>query len=164
VRILIVDDDDDGRRGLAAALNGGYDLMVRDVMLPGLDGFEILQRVRREARLPILMLTARGEDEDRTTPRLRFEGSSMVNTGLFRARISLLSANVRLAGAAWATNMLSARAATKRFRSSARAAVIRLCLAGNGERIRRRPAANAGASSGLRCIPSMLRAGTQITG
>lgn len=86
MRILIVDDDEelsglltelltregfrvdtqnDGRRGLAAALNGGYDLMVLDVMLPGLDGFEILKRVRREARLPILMLTARGEDEDR---------------------------------------------------------------------------------------------------
>jgi two-component system response regulator CpxR len=86
VRILIVDDDEelsslltelltregfrvdtqnDGRRGLAAALNGGYDLMILDVMLPGLDGFEILQRVRRETRLPILMLTARGEDEDR---------------------------------------------------------------------------------------------------
>jgi two-component system response regulator CpxR len=39
--------------------------MVLDVMLPGLDGFEILKRVRREARLPVLMLTARGEDEDR---------------------------------------------------------------------------------------------------
>ena len=86
MRILIVDDDEelsglltellvregfrvdtqnDGRRGLAAALNGGYDLMVLDVMLPGLDGFEILRRVRREARLPILMLTARGEDEDK---------------------------------------------------------------------------------------------------
>ena len=86
MRILIVDDDEelsslltelliregfrvdtqnDGRRGLAAALNGGYDLLVLDVMLPGLDGFEILKRVRREARIPILMLTARGEDEDR---------------------------------------------------------------------------------------------------
>ncbi|MEP6716313.1 MAG: response regulator transcription factor [Terriglobia bacterium] len=86
VRILIVDDDEelssllsellcregfrvdsqnDGRRGLAAALNGGYDMLVLDVMLPGLDGFEILKRVRRESRIPILMLTARGEDEDR---------------------------------------------------------------------------------------------------
>jgi two-component system response regulator CpxR len=86
VRILIVDDDEelaslltelltregftvdtrnDGRRGLAAALGGGYDLLVLDVMLPGLDGFEILRRVRRETRLPVLMLTARGEDEDR---------------------------------------------------------------------------------------------------
>lgn len=86
MRILIVDDDEelasllsellaregfrvdmqnDGRRGLAAALNGGYDLLVLDVMLPGLDGFEILKRVRRESKLPVLMLTARGEDEDR---------------------------------------------------------------------------------------------------
>src|ERR1700728_4880634 len=86
VRILIVDDDEelsslltelliregfrvecqnDGRRGLAAALNGGFDLLVLDVMLPGMDGFEILRRIRRETRLPVLMLTARGEDEDR---------------------------------------------------------------------------------------------------
>jgi len=86
VRILIVDDDEelagllselltregfrvdmqhDGVKGLAAALGGGYDLMVLDVMLPGMDGFEILRRVRRESRLPVLMLTARGEDEDR---------------------------------------------------------------------------------------------------
>lgn len=86
MRILIVDDDEelsglltelltrdgfrvecqaDGRKGLAAALAGNYDLLVLDVMLPGLDGFEILKRVRRESRLPVLMLTARGEDEDR---------------------------------------------------------------------------------------------------
>jgi len=86
VRILIVDDDEelagllselltregfkvdmqhDGVKGLAAAQGGGYDLMVLDVMLPGMDGFEILRRVRRESRLPVLMLTARGEDEDR---------------------------------------------------------------------------------------------------
>src|SRR6201985_2718012 len=55
----------DGNKGLSAALGGGYDLMVLDVMLPGIDGFEILRRVRRESRLPVLMLTARGEDEDR---------------------------------------------------------------------------------------------------
>jgi two-component system response regulator CpxR len=60
-----VDMQHDGLKGLAAALGGGYDLMVLDVMLPGLDGFEILRRVRRESRLPVLMLTARGEDEDR---------------------------------------------------------------------------------------------------
>ena len=60
-----VECQSDGRCGLAAALTGGFDLLVLDVMLPGLDGFEILKRVRQETRLPVLMLTARGEDEDR---------------------------------------------------------------------------------------------------
>ncbi len=60
-----VDMQHDGVKGLATALGGGFDLMILDVMLPGMDGFEILRRVRRESRLPVLMLTARGEDEDR---------------------------------------------------------------------------------------------------
>ena len=60
-----VDMQHDGPKGLATALGGGFDLMILDVMLPGMDGFEILRRVRRESRLPVLMLTARGEDEDR---------------------------------------------------------------------------------------------------
>jgi two-component system response regulator CpxR len=38
---------------------------VLDVMLPGLDGFEVLKQLRRESRVPVLMLTARGEDVDR---------------------------------------------------------------------------------------------------
>jgi DNA-binding response OmpR family regulator len=39
--------------------------VVLDVMLPGLDGFEILKRLRLTSRVPVLMLTARGEDVDR---------------------------------------------------------------------------------------------------
>jgi two-component system, OmpR family, response regulator CpxR len=41
------------------------DLIVLDVMLPGMDGFEILRRLRQQGRIPVLMLTARGEDVDR---------------------------------------------------------------------------------------------------
>src|SRR3984885_7682547 len=48
-----------------AAQQGGYELIVLDVMLPGLDGFEILKRLRLTSRVPVLMLTARGEDVDR---------------------------------------------------------------------------------------------------
>jgi two-component system response regulator CpxR len=48
-----------------AAQRGGFDLIVLDVMLPGLDGFEILKRLRLTSRVPVLMLTARGEDVDR---------------------------------------------------------------------------------------------------
>ena len=54
-----------GREGLTAALNGSYDLVILDVMLPILDGFEVLQRLRRRKDLPIIMLTARVQQQDR---------------------------------------------------------------------------------------------------
>jgi two-component system, OmpR family, response regulator CpxR len=86
VRILLIDDDaelcsllqeflsregfpveceHEGNRGLDHALRGGFELLILDVMLPGLDGFEILRRLRAQSRVPVLMLTARGEDMDR---------------------------------------------------------------------------------------------------
>ena len=55
----------DGLSGLAKAQSGGYALVVLDVMLPGLSGFEVLTRLRKVSQLPVLMLTARGEDLDR---------------------------------------------------------------------------------------------------
>jgi two-component system response regulator CpxR len=55
----------DGRKGLERALHGHYDLLVLDVMLPGLDGLELLRRLRQDSDLPTLMLTARGDDVDR---------------------------------------------------------------------------------------------------
>ena len=54
----------DGRRGLARALSGEHDLLLLDVMLPGLDGFELLRLVRRQSRVPIIMLTARTTPAD----------------------------------------------------------------------------------------------------
>jgi DNA-binding response OmpR family regulator len=54
-----------GREGLAAALSGSYDLVILDVMLPILDGFEVLQRLRRRKDLPVIMLTARVQQKDR---------------------------------------------------------------------------------------------------
>ncbi|HZT29342.1 MAG TPA: response regulator transcription factor [Bryobacteraceae bacterium] len=86
MRILLIDDDvelcallgellaregfrvearHEGWQGLNRALEGQCDLVVLDVMLPGLDGFEILRRLRKQSRIPVLMLTARGEDVDR---------------------------------------------------------------------------------------------------
>lgn len=55
----------DGRRGLSLALGGGHDLLLLDVMLPGLDGFELLRLVRRQSQIPVIMLTARTSQEDR---------------------------------------------------------------------------------------------------
>jgi DNA-binding response OmpR family regulator len=85
-RLLIVDDDVElceliaeylvgeafeieavhtGEEGLKRALSGEHVLLVLDVMLPGLNGLEVLRRLRTESRIPVLILTARGDDVDR---------------------------------------------------------------------------------------------------
>ena len=55
----------DGSLGLAEALENEYDLILLDLMLPGLDGFEICRRLRKERDTPILMVSARKEDIDK---------------------------------------------------------------------------------------------------
>lgn len=55
----------DGRTGLSCALNGGFDLVILDVMLPVLDGFELLKQLRRRTAVPVIMLTARVQQVDR---------------------------------------------------------------------------------------------------
>ena len=83
--VLLVEDDPAARQGLELALRRlGYgvrpaetgevalrairedpaDVVVLDVMLPGLDGFEVCRRVRRDSDVPVIMLTARGDDFD----------------------------------------------------------------------------------------------------
>ncbi|WP_021592075.1 MULTISPECIES: response regulator transcription factor [Actinomadura] len=85
-RILVVDDDAkirmlvrayleadgfavkeaaDGTGGLRAALDEKPDLVILDVMMPGLDGFEVLRRLRRRSEVPVILLTARDEEVDR---------------------------------------------------------------------------------------------------
>ncbi|MEA2079164.1 MAG: response regulator transcription factor [Pseudomonadota bacterium] len=86
IRILIVEDEEairtglmdvlvfhgyaldcaaDGNEGLDKALSGSFDLILLDIMLPGMDGFEICNRIRsRDRDQPIIMLTARSSDED----------------------------------------------------------------------------------------------------
>lgn len=60
------DSSQDGEEGLALSLSGIYDALILDVMLPGLDGFEILKRLRASRiATPVLMLTARSELSDR---------------------------------------------------------------------------------------------------
>ena len=55
----------DGEQGLQHALTNDYSLVVLDVMLPGINGFEVLRRIRSVSKIPVLLLTARGEDVDR---------------------------------------------------------------------------------------------------
>ena len=55
----------DGTEGLGMALIGNYDALILDVMLPGIDGFKVLETLRRSPSMPVLMLTARDDVADR---------------------------------------------------------------------------------------------------
>ncbi len=55
----------DGLVGEERVREGGWDAVILDVMLPGADGFEVLKRIRSHSNVPVLMLTARGDDTDR---------------------------------------------------------------------------------------------------
>lgn len=60
-----VDIESDGNSGLYAAQNGKYDLIILDLMLPGMDGLEICRRIRGKTKAPILMVTAKTTDSDK---------------------------------------------------------------------------------------------------
>lgn len=55
----------DGPRGLAAVAAGGVDIVVLDIMMPGMDGLDVLRRLRERSAIPVVMLTARGDETDR---------------------------------------------------------------------------------------------------
>ena len=61
----VVDVVHDGHRGRAMALDGDHALVLLDVMLPGIDGFEVLRAIRAQSACPVLMLTARDRIDDR---------------------------------------------------------------------------------------------------
>ena len=62
-----VDKAEDGRTGLSMAENGKYDLVLLDIMLPGLNGLEVLRRIRRTSEIPIIVLTARDAVMDKVS-------------------------------------------------------------------------------------------------
>ncbi|MBB4113228.1 DNA-binding response OmpR family regulator [Rhizobium sp. BK226] len=57
--------DTDGRAAIAAAAANTIDIIVLDIMMPRMNGIEVLQRIRKLSQIPVLMLTARGDDIDR---------------------------------------------------------------------------------------------------
>ena len=86
INVLIVDDDrklcrlvrdylepmgyrvtaaHNGPGGLEQALTGKHDVVILDVMMPGMDGFEVLKELRQQSTIPVLMLTSRGDETDR---------------------------------------------------------------------------------------------------
>ena len=60
-----VDAANTGTQGLEKVLAGDFDVVILDVMMPEMDGFEVLKRLRKESNIPVLMLTARGDETDR---------------------------------------------------------------------------------------------------
>src|ERR1041385_3259504 len=85
-RILVIDDDvelcqlinrfltqegfeiesvNSGEAGVEQALARSYDLVVLDVMMPEVNGFDVLRRIRTQSHIPVLMLTAKGRSEER---------------------------------------------------------------------------------------------------
>jgi DNA-binding response OmpR family regulator len=86
LRALLIDDDErlaellvayfaphdvelrharDGRAGLNQVEQGGFDVVLLDLTMPGMDGLEVCKRIRERSRVPIVMLTARGDETDR---------------------------------------------------------------------------------------------------
>jgi DNA-binding response OmpR family regulator len=55
----------DGRQAVTMCRNNDFDIVILDVMLPGIQGFEVLRKLREFSTVPVIMLTARGEDTDR---------------------------------------------------------------------------------------------------
>ncbi|HVW27775.1 MAG TPA: response regulator transcription factor [Polyangiaceae bacterium] len=85
-RVLVIDDDarlfellqsyldengihavhaEDGRRGLDELARGAFDAVLLDVMMPGMDGLEVLRKLRTQGNVPVIMLTAKGDETDR---------------------------------------------------------------------------------------------------
>ena len=64
---FVVDHAPDGGRGLAMLESGAYDLVLLDVMMPGMDGLEVCKRIRTKSRVPVVMLTAMRREADIVT-------------------------------------------------------------------------------------------------
>ncbi len=62
---MSVDCAYDGEEAIRLAKENQYDMMLLDVMLPVFDGFEVLRQIRESSALPIIMLTAKGDDMDK---------------------------------------------------------------------------------------------------
>jgi len=60
-----IDSVNDGEAGLKQALSGDYAMVILDVMLPKMNGFDVLRSLRESSKLPVIMLTARGDDMER---------------------------------------------------------------------------------------------------
>ena len=105
-----VDQEHDGRSGLEKAMSGDYDLIILDVMLPSLNGMEVIRRLRQSFETPVIMLTAKdevmdkvmgldlGADDYMTKPFAIEELLARIRTALKRRTKSLPAGNLIVLG------------------------------------------------------------------
>ncbi len=134
-----VDYATDGLTGFNKALNEEFDLILLDVMLPGMDGFEVCRKVREKSSVPIIMLTAREEEVDKvlglelgaddymTKPFSIRELTARVKANLRRTSIEPASAEAQVGGG----NLIISGELTintERYEVQKRGAVIEITL------------------------------------
>ena len=89
------DEAPDGITGLDKALSGEHDLILLDVMLPGMDGFEILRRLREKSSVPVIMVTAREEETDKILGLDTGADDYVTKPFSVRELVSRVKANIR---------------------------------------------------------------------
>jgi two-component system copper resistance phosphate regulon response regulator CusR len=102
----VVDVAPNGIDGRHMALEGEYDLILLDVMIPGIDGFSVLDQLRRHKNTPVLMLTARDKVEDRVRGLQAGADDYLVKPFAFSELLARIQAVLRRGGAAGAGDPL----------------------------------------------------------
>ena len=83
-----VEEASTGNEALAALRRGGIDLAIVDVMLPEIDGFEVVRQARRNSSIPIILLTARGEEASRVAEAWNWAPTTTWSNRFWRTRWS----------------------------------------------------------------------------
>jgi len=107
----VVDVARDGIEGRRLATGGEYDLLLLDIMLPGVDGFGVLKALRAQANTPVLMLTARDRVEDRVRGLQEGADDYLVKPFAFSELLARVAALLRRGGSASSDNGTTLRLA-----------------------------------------------------
>ena len=115
----------DGQEGLRLALEGEPDLILLDVMLPGIDGFEVCRQVRQASQVPILMLTAREEEADKVLGLELGADDYITKPFSMRELMARVKANIRRVSVQQATEELPKESGGKLVIAADRGAVYK---------------------------------------
>lgn len=85
----------DGETGLTEALTGGYDLILLDIMLPRMNGFEVCEKIRLVSQVPIIFVTAREEEKDKILGLDTGADDYVTKPFSFKELLSRIRANIR---------------------------------------------------------------------